>query len=67
MKLVETELLGTGDLDDAVQRLAHGDPADRLGDVVSGDRLDEHRWQANRVAVGGVVGDALTNSKNWVA
>jgi hypothetical protein len=39
-ELVEPELLGSGDLDDAVERFAHGDPAERGGDVACGGRVD---------------------------
>src|SRR5690606_35229184 len=45
-EVVEPELLGPGDLDDAVEGLAHGDAADCGGDVVGRDRLEQHRWQA---------------------
>ena len=34
-QLIETELLGTGDVDRAIHWRAHGDPTDRLGDVIS--------------------------------
>ena len=58
-ELVEAELLRAGDLDDAVDRRADRDPADRRGDVVGRHRLEQHRRQPHRVAVGGGVGDAL--------
>ena len=58
-ELVEAELLGPGDLDDAVR--------ERAGHVLGGDGLDEHVCQAHRGAAGGRIGDAPMNSKNWVA
>ena len=58
-ELVEPELVGPGDLDDAVHRRAHGDPAERAGDVIGRHGLDEHGRQPDRVAVGGVRGDAV--------
>ena len=58
-QLIETELFGASHLNRAVQRRAHGDPANRLGDVVGRHGLNEDRWQPNRRSVRGFVGDAL--------
>ena len=58
-QFIETERLGTGHINRAVQWLAHGDPADRLGDVISRHGLNEHRWQPNRRPDSGFIGDAL--------
>ena len=38
-QLIETELLGTGHFDRVIQWRAYGDPADRVGDVISRDTL----------------------------
>ena len=40
-QFIETELLGTGHFNRAIQWRAHGDPADRLGDVISRHGLNE--------------------------
>jgi hypothetical protein len=56
---IETELLGTRHFNRAIQRRAHGDPADRPGDVISRHGLKECRWQPNRRAASGFIGDAL--------
>ena len=58
-ELIEPELVRPGDLDDAVHRLAHGDPAERARDIIGRDGLDERGRQPDRVAVGGVRGDAV--------
>src|SRR6185295_13298416 len=58
-QLIETELLGTGHLNRAIQRRAHGDPADRRGDVISRHGLNEHRWHPHRRSIRGFIGDAL--------
>jgi hypothetical protein len=58
-QFVEAELLGAGDLDDAVRRRADGDRGHCGHDVVGRDRLDEHRCEAYGVAVRGGVDDAL--------
>src|SRR4029450_10115884 len=58
-QFIETELLGTGHFNRAIQWRAHGDPADRLGDVISRHRLNEYRWQPNRRSLSGFIGDAL--------
>ena len=58
-ELVEPKLLWTGDFDNVVDGLAGGDPADGLGDVVSGHRLDEHRGKADSLAISGRGRDAL--------
>ena len=58
-QFIETELLGTGHFNRAIQWRAHGDPADRLGDVISRHGLNEYRWQPNRRSVSGFIGDAL--------
>jgi hypothetical protein len=50
---------GTRHFNRAIQRRAHGDPADRPGDVISRHGLKEFRWQPNRRAVSGFIGDAL--------
>jgi hypothetical protein len=50
-QLIETELLGTGHFNRAIQRRG-------LGDVISGHGLNEYRWQANRRPLSGVIGDA---------
>src|SRR5262245_33335707 len=47
-ELVEPELLGPRDLDDAVGRRADADLAQGGGHVVGGHGLDEHRSQAHR-------------------
>src|SRR6185503_3161544 len=58
-QFVETELLRTGHFSGAVHWGAHGDPADRLRDVVSRHGLKEHGWQPDRRSDGGVIGNAL--------
>jgi hypothetical protein len=58
-QFIETELLGTGHFNRAIEWRAHGDPADRLGYVISCHRLNEYRWQPNRRSVSGIVGDAF--------
>ena len=58
-QLIETERLGTGHFNRAIQWRAHGDPADRLRNVISRHRLNEYRWQPNRRSVSGVIGDSL--------
>ena len=58
-KLVETELLRTRHFNSAIHWCARGDPADRLGDVISRHGLNERRGQPNHRSVGGVIGDAL--------
>src|SRR5216684_6337127 len=55
---VEPELFRSPDFNRAVYRRTERDPADRFGDVVSRDRLNECDWHPDRVAVGGAVGDA---------
>jgi hypothetical protein len=57
-QFIETELLRTGDFDGAIHWRTHGDPGDRLGDVISRHGLNQHRWQPNRRADGGFIGDA---------
>ena len=57
-QLVEPELFGPSQLDDAVQRFALGDLGQCGSDVIGRLRLDEHRRQANGVAVGARIGDA---------
>src|ERR1700741_620618 len=52
-QLIKAELLGTGHFNRAIQWRAHGDPANRLGDIVSRHGLNEYRWQPNRRSVGG--------------
>ena len=49
-ELVEVELLGPGDLDDAIHWRADGDVRERAGHVVGGHGLDEHVRQAQTVA-----------------
>ena len=58
-QVIETELLGTGHFNRAIQRRTRGDPADRLGDVISRHRLNEDRWHPNRRSDSGFIGDAL--------
>src|SRR5262245_38640162 len=58
-QFVETELLRTGDVNGAVHWGAHGDPADRRGDVVSGHRLNEYGWQPNGRSDRGFIGNAF--------
>ena len=58
-QLIETELLRASHFNGAVQWRAHGDPPDRLGDVISRHRLNEDRWQPNRRSVSRLIGDAL--------
>src|SRR5512132_3218149 len=58
-ELVETEPLWPRHLEDAVHRIPRSDPADRARDIISRDRLDEHRRQAHRVVIGCIVSDAL--------
>src|SRR5262249_6019700 len=58
-QVVETALLRASHFNGAVHRGAHGDPADRLRDVVSGHRLKEHRWHPNRRADSGFICDAF--------
>src|SRR5262245_41185117 len=57
-QFIETKLLGTGHLNRAVQWCAHRSPGDRLGDVLTRHRLNEHRWQPNRRSLSGFIGDA---------
>jgi hypothetical protein len=45
------------DLDDTVDRVGHGGPGYRCGDVLGGDRLEVGSGDSDRVAVGGGVGD----------
>ena len=58
-EFVEAELLRPRDLDDAVHRSRHGDLRHRLRDIVRRHGLEQHGGDAHRVAVGGLVGDAL--------
>src|SRR5262245_866028 len=58
-QFVETELLGTGHFYRPVHWGAHGDPADRLRDVLSSHRLKEHRWHPDRCSDGGFIGNAF--------
>src|SRR6478735_7973162 len=53
------KLLWPADFDGAVQWSGRRDLSDRIRHIVSRDRLDEHTCQANGVAVGGGVADAL--------
>ena len=62
-EFVKPELFGPGYFHSAVHRRAYRDLSDRTGDIVGRHRLDEHRWQAYRVAVGGKIGDALDEFK----
>ena len=66
-QFIETELLGTGHFNRAIHWRAHGDPADRLGDVVSRHGLND--TGGSRTVVPSVASSAmrLTNSKNCVA
>ena len=57
-QLIETELLGAGHFNRAIEWRVHGDPADRLGDVISRHGLNEYRWQPNGRSVGGFIGYA---------
>ncbi len=57
-EVVHPEQVGPGDLHPAVQRLAHRDPADRGGDVVARDGLEEHGCDPYDVVPRGLVGDA---------
>jgi len=66
-QIIETELFGPRDLNDAVHRRAQGDLVHRTGNILRRHGLDEHRRQANRVAVGGSPAMLFTNSKNCVA
>jgi hypothetical protein len=52
-EFVEVELLGPGDIDDAVHWRADGDVRERAGCVPGGHGLDEHVCQAHRVDAGG--------------
>src|SRR5258708_3145194 len=58
-EFVKTELFGSSYFNRAVHRRAHRDLSDRTGDIVGRHRLDERRWQAYFVAVGGKIGDAF--------
>ena len=58
-QFVETELFQARHFNRAIQKRADGDPADRLGNVVSRPGLNEYRWQPNRRSVSGFIGDAL--------
>jgi len=66
-ELVKTELFGSGYFNSALHSRAHRDLSDLTGDIVGRHRLDERRWQAYCVAVGGKNRRPLTNSKNCVA
>ena len=56
---IEAELLRSGHFDGTLQRRAHSDPANRAGDIIGRDRLDEHRCQSNGVAICCSLRDAL--------
>src|SRR5262245_3319696 len=56
-QVIEAKAFWTGHFDRAVQWRAHGDPLDRLDDVISSHRLNEYGWQPNRRPDGGLVGD----------
>src|SRR4029077_3374613 len=58
-EFVEAELLRSRHFEDAVQRRANRDPANRTCDVRGCDRLEQHGRDAHRVPVGRLVGDAL--------
>src|SRR5215211_3322022 len=56
-ELIEGELLGTCNLNDAISRRPQADLAHRSGDVVGCDRLDPRVRQPNRVTVRGLIRD----------
>ena len=58
-EVVKAELFGPRHLDSAIHWRAHRDHGDRISDIVSRHRLNEHRCQPNSSALGGGVGDAL--------
>lgn len=58
-QFVESELLGPGHLDGAVDRRCQRDLAQCVSHVIGRDGLHEYRWQADRVTFGGGVGDAF--------
>ena len=58
-EFIETKLFRPPYFNGAIHWWAHRDPAYRTGDIVGRHGLDEHRWQAHLVAVGGKIGDAL--------
>jgi hypothetical protein len=57
-QFIEAELLGTGDLNRAIDWRAHRDLADGLDDVISRHGLNEYRWQPNRRSISRFIGDA---------
>src|SRR5215470_8280567 len=58
-QLVETEPLGTGHFNSAVQWRAHSNPGNGLGDIISRHGLNEYRWEPNSRSVSRVIGHAL--------
>src|SRR5262252_8703264 len=56
---IEIKRFGPADFSRAIHGSARRNTRDRTCDVVSGDWLDEHWWQTNRIAVSGSVGDRL--------
>src|SRR5437867_489456 len=56
---VKAKLLGAADFDHAVDRSTHGDPPYGRGDIVRRHGLEQHWCQADAIAVGRGVRDAL--------
>src|SRR5256886_12707109 len=55
----KAELLGAAYFDDAVDRITDGDPPYCGGDIVRRHGLEQHRCQADGIAVGRGVRDAI--------
>src|SRR6201993_3659638 len=58
-EVVHAALFGTGDIGDAVGRIADRCAGDGRGDVLGGDGLERPNRQADRVAVGCRIGDGV--------
>src|SRR4029078_331755 len=63
-QVIKTEPLWTSDFNDAVQGRTDGGPRDRLGDIISGYRLNQQGGQSNCRSVSGFVSDASDELKD---
>ena len=58
-ELIETEFFWPPYFNGGIHRRTHRNLFDCAGDIVSRHRLDQRKWQAHFVAVGGKIGDAF--------